>query len=152
MRAIRAMRARDGRGRAALLAIARGEDEVIAKAELGTLFDGLRAAVTIADQDFQIRFMNDRAAVYYAEDGGLELIGKDLLDCHPRDEHKALIRAAYDRYRAGDLTPTRYHHSQKEGEGNAPQSIVHIPLMVEGSFRGLAELIWNERADLVFDD
>lgn len=120
------------------------------RAALGDLFEGLRAAVTIADEDFQIRFMNDRAAAFYAEDGGLELIGKDLLDCHPRDEHKALIRAAYDRYRAGDLTPTRYHHSEKDG--SAPQSIVHIPLMVGGDFRGIAELIWNERADLVFDD
>lgn len=124
---------------------------MIDKAALGTLIDGLRAAVTLADEDFQIRFMNDRAEAFYADDGGLELIGKDLLDCHPREEHKALIRAAYDRYRAGDLTPTRYYHSQKE-EGDAPQSIVHIPLMVGGDFRGIAELIWNERADLVFDD
>ena len=59
-----------------------------------------------------------------------------------------MIRAAYARYRAGDLTPTRYH-AQKEG--GVLESIVHIPLMVEGQFRGIAELIWNERADLVFD-
>ncbi len=127
---------------------ARGGNAVIDKATLGTLFDGLRAAVTIADQDFQIRFMNDRAAAIYAEGGGAELIGKNLLDCHHRDEHKSMIRAAYARYRAGDLTPTRYH-AQKEG--GTPESIVHIPLMVEGQFRGIAELIWNERADLVFD-
>ncbi len=120
---------------------------MIDRAELGALFDGLRAGVTIADQNFQISFMNDRAAVFYAEDGGVELIGKNLLDCH-RDEHKSVIRAAYARYRAGDLTPTRYH-AQKEG--GAPESIVHIPLIVEGQFRGIAELIWNERADLVFD-
>ena len=121
---------------------------MIDKTALGTLFDGLRAAVTIADQDFQISFMNDRAAAFYAEDGGVELIGRNLLDCHDRDEHKAMIRAAYARYRAGDLTPTRYH-SQKEA--GALESIVHIPLMVEGRFRGIAELIWNERADLVFE-
>ena len=121
---------------------------MIDKAALGTLFDGLRAAVTIADQDFQISFMNDRAAVFYAADGGVELIGRNLLDCHHLDEHKSMIRAAYARYRAGDLTPTRYH-AQKEG--GALESIVHIPLMVEGQFRGIAELIWNERADLVFD-
>jgi len=120
---------------------------VIDKAALGTLFGGLRAAVTIADQDYQISFMNDRAAEFYAEDGGEKLIGRNLLDCH-RDEHKTVIRAAYDRYRAGDLTPTRCH-AQKEG--GSPESIVHIPLMVEGQFRGIAELIWNERADLVFD-
>jgi hypothetical protein len=120
---------------------------VIDKAALGTLFGGLRAAVTIADQDYQISFMNDRAVVFYAEDGGEKLIGRNLLDCH-RDEHKTVIRAAYDRYRAGDLTPTRYHAKKEDG---APESIVHIPLMVEGRFRGIAELIWNERADLVFD-
>jgi len=120
---------------------------VIDKAALGTLFGGLRAAVTIADQDYLISFMNDRAAVFYAEDGGEKLIGRNLLDCH-RDEHKTVIRAAYDRYRAGDLTPTRYR-AQKEG--GASESIVHIPVMVEGQFRGIAELIWNERADLVFD-
>ena len=121
---------------------------MIDKAELGSLFGGLSAGVTIADQDFLITFMNDRARVFYAEDGGVELIGRNLLDCHDRDEHKTMIRAAYARYRAGDLTPTRYH-AQKEG--GALESIVHIPLMVEGQFRGIAELIWNERADLVFE-
>jgi hypothetical protein len=53
---------------------------VIDKAALGTLFDGLRAAVTIADQDFQISFMNDRAAAVYAEDGGVELIWNERAD------------------------------------------------------------------------
>jgi PAS domain-containing protein len=130
-----------------ILEFLQGGGLVIDKAALGTLFGGLRAAVTIADQDYQISFMNDRAAEFYAEDGGEKLIGRNLLDCH-RDEHKTVIRAAYDRYRAGDLTPTRYH-AQKEG--GAPESIVHIPVMVEGQFRGIAELIWNERADLVFD-
>jgi len=30
--------------------------------------------------------------------------------------------------------------------------IVHIPLMVGGQFRGVAELIWGERSDLVFEE
>jgi PAS domain-containing protein len=119
---------------------------VIGKAELGALFDGLRAAVTISDQDFQISFMNDRAIVFYAKDGGAELIGKNLLDCHTA-EQQAVLRQAYARYRAGDFTPTRYRAQKEDG---APESIVHIPLMVEGQFRGVAELIWNERSDLVF--
>ena len=122
---------------------------MIDKSELGALFEGLRAAVTIADQDFQITFMNDQACAFYAEDGGAELVGKDLLDCH-NAEHAALIRDAYARYRAGDLTPTRYHRAQNED--GAPESIVHIPLIVEGQFRGIAELIWNERSDLVFEN
>ena len=125
----------------------RGRGAVIDRAELGSLFEGLRAAVTIADQDFHIRFMNDRAVAFYAEDGGAELIGKNLLDCHTV-EHQVVIRGAYARYRAGDLTPTRYHAKK---DGGVLESIVHIPLMVEGQFRGIAELIWNERSDLVFD-
>ena len=99
-----------------------GGGTVIDKAALGTLFDGLRAAVTIADQDYQISFMNDRAAEFYAEDGGEKLIGRNLLDCH-RDEHKTVIRAAYDRYRVCDLTPTRYHAQKEDG---ALESILHI--------------------------
>ena len=125
-----------------------GEDAVIDKATLGTLVDGVRAAVTITDQDFLISFMNDRAAAFYAEDGGTELIGSNVLDCHDRDEHKELIRAAYVRYRAGDLTPTRYRTQKEDG---AIEIVVHIPVMIEGQFRGVAELIWNERADLVFE-
>jgi len=120
---------------------------VIDKTELGALFGGLRASVTIANEDFLITFMNDRACTFYAEDGGAELVGKNLLDCH-NAEQAAVIRDAYTRYRAGDLTPTRYHRAQN-GD-SAPESIVHIPLIVEGMFRGIAELIWNERADLVF--
>ena len=119
---------------------------MIDRAELGALFDGLRASVTIADQNYRIRFMNDRSVAFYAEDGGAELLGKDLLDCHNAGQC-AVIRDSYARYRAGDLTPTRYH-AHKEGE--APESIVHIPLVVEGQFRGIAELIWTERAELVF--
>ena len=110
---------------------------MIDRAELGVLFDGLRASVTIADQDFRIRFMNDRSIAFYAEDGGAELVGKNLLDCH-NAEQGTVIRDAYARYRA-------------QKEDGAPESIVHIPLMVEGQFRGIAELIWKERADLVFD-
>ena len=70
---------------------------MIDKAELGALFEGLRASVTIADQDFQITFMNDRSCAYFAEDGGAELVGKNLLDCH-NAEQTAVIRDAYARY------------------------------------------------------
>ena len=120
---------------------------MIGQEELGALFAGLRAAVTLSDEDFRIGFMNDRAIAFYAEDGGVELIGKNLLDCH-RPEHQTVLRQAYARYRAGDLTPTRYRAQKKDG---AFESIVHIPLMVEGRFRGVAELIWTERSDLVFE-
>jgi hypothetical protein len=118
------------------------------RAELGALFDGLRAAVTIADENYQISFLNALANQFYADYGGAKLVGTDLLECH-KAEHQAVIREAYARYRAGDLTPTRY---RAEDDAGATTGIVHIPLMVGGQFRGVAELIWNERSDLVFED
>ena len=120
---------------------------MIDKEQLGKLFDGLRATVTIADENGRISFLNDLAVEHYGDRGGETLLGTDIYDCHnPESQEK--IRALYGRYRAGDLTPTRYH--QEKGDGRA-QSIVLIPILVEGRFRGVAELMWDERADLVFE-
>jgi hypothetical protein len=118
------------------------------RAELGALFDGLRAADTVADESYRISFMNDLAIQHYADGGGAKLVGSDLLECH-NAEHQVAIRQAYARYRAGDLTPTRY---RAQDDAGVATGIVHIPSMVGGRFRGVAELIWGERSDLVFEE
>ena len=114
--------------------------------ELGALFGGLRASVTVADEEFRIIFMNDLAIEHYDYGGGEALIGTDLLDCH-NAESQAMLREMYARYRAGDLIPTRYHEDKGDGLG---KSNVFIPLIVQGQFRGVVELIWKERSDPVF--
>jgi hypothetical protein len=120
---------------------------VIDQDELGALFGGLRAIVTIADQDGRIVFMNDLAIDHYADRGGEALFGTRLSDCHnPTSQSK--IRQLYTRYRAGDLIPTRYHEEKEDG---LAESIVVIPLVVRGQFRGVAELMWSERPELVFE-
>ncbi len=115
--------------------------------ELGTLFDGLRAAVTIADADYRIVFLNDLAIEHYASRGGEKLVGTSLLDCHS-PASQAKIRRIYARHQAGDMTPTRYHEKK---DGDRGESIVLIPLVVEGRFWGLAELLWPERDAWVFE-
>lgn len=120
---------------------------MIDRRELGSLFDGLRATVTVADEDGRIIFLNDLAIAHYADRGGRALIGTHLNDCHnPASQSK--IRQMYTRYRSGDLTPTRYHEEQ--GDGTA-RGIVVIPIIVEDQFRGIAELMWSERRELVFE-
>jgi PAS domain-containing protein len=120
---------------------------MIDRNELGALFDGLRAVLTVADEDGIIIFMNDLAIEHYGDRGGESLIGTSLHDCHnPTSQDK--IRQLYARYRAGDLTPTRYH--EEKGDSLA-ESIVLIPLIVAGQFRGVAELMWTERPELVFE-
>ncbi len=120
---------------------------MIAREELGALFDGLRAAITVADEDYRIDYLNDLAVKHYADRGGADLIGTDLLACH-NAQSQAQIRTIYARHREGDLTPTRYHELKEDGLG---ESIVLIPLVVDGQFRGIAELMWDERPELVFE-
>jgi DUF438 domain-containing protein len=120
---------------------------VIDQEEIGALFGGLRAVVTVADEDARIVFLNDLAVEHYDDRGGEALLGASLHDCHnPQSQEK--IRALYARYRAGDLTPVRYH--EEKGDGLA-ESIVLLPLVVDGHFRGVAELMWDERPGLVFE-
>ena len=115
--------------------------------ELGTFLGGLRVAVTVADETYRIVFMNDLALEHYAAQGGENLIGTDLLDCH-NAESQATLRHMVDRYRTGDLAPTRYRIAKQD---RRIQSIVLIPLIVDGQFKGIAELLWTEHPELVFD-
>lgn len=48
------------------------------------------AAITVTDAQGIILEMNDRAAASFADDGGLGLIGKNMLDCHPEPARKKL--------------------------------------------------------------
>lgn len=55
----------------------------------------LKAAITVCDRDGIALEMNDRAAETHAKDGGRDLIGKSLLDCHPgrsREVFEELLR------------------------------------------------------------
>jgi hypothetical protein len=116
--------------------------------ETHALLGGLRASVTVADEFFRIIFMNDLAIEHYAYGGGQALVGTNLLDCH-NAESQSMLRQMYARYLAGDLTPTRYRVDKGDDLG---KSIVFFPLIVRDQFRGVAELIWYERSDLVFEE
>jgi PAS domain S-box-containing protein len=53
--------------------------------------------ITICDPDGIILEMNDRAANLFAHDGGRELIGKNVLDCHPEPARSKLERILRER-------------------------------------------------------
>jgi len=39
----------------------------------------------VCDRKYKIIYMNDKAAEDHADDGGRDLVGKDLMECHPPD-------------------------------------------------------------------
>ena len=48
-------------------------------------FKELDAAVTVCDADGKILYMNSGSIKSFENDGGSDLIGKNLFDCHPGD-------------------------------------------------------------------
>ena len=46
-------------------------------------FDEINAAVTVCDAEGTILYMNKRSEKVFEKDGGKDLIGKSLFDCHP---------------------------------------------------------------------
>lgn len=51
--------------------------------ELPAWLNGIDVAVTVCDRRGVIVFMNEKSVRTFAADGGLALIGKNLMDCHP---------------------------------------------------------------------
>lgn len=50
----------------------------------------LPIAITVLDAEGIILEMNDKSAATFAADGGMELIGKSAMDCHPEPAHTKL--------------------------------------------------------------
>ena len=53
-------------------------------------FNNLPIAITIADADGKIIYMNDKSQKTFANDGGAELVGKNLFDCHNPDSNEIM--------------------------------------------------------------
>ncbi|MBU2445191.1 MAG: PAS domain-containing protein [Bacteroidetes bacterium] len=49
-----------------------------------------QCAITICDTDGVIIYMNDKAAKDFEKDGGQDLIGTNVLDCHPEPSKSQL--------------------------------------------------------------
>lgn len=87
-------------------------------------------AITVCDTSGVILSMNDRAAETFAADGGRDLIGRNILDCHPepaRTKTAELLRAG----RANIYT------IEKSGK---KKLIYQTPWFEGGAYRGLIEL------------
>ena len=57
-------------------------------------FEGFPGSIVVCDSNGIVLEMNERAAEAYREFGGKELVGKNLLDCHPepaRSKVKAML-------------------------------------------------------------
>jgi hypothetical protein len=88
------------------------------------------AAITVCDRNGIIVAMNDKACVSFAEDGGADLIGTNLIDCHPepsRTKVKELLAAG----------TANVYTIEKAG---IKKLIYQSPWYENGTYAGLVEL------------
>jgi hypothetical protein len=92
---------------------------------------GYPGAITVCDPDGIILFMNDMAIDSHKADGGRELLGKNVLDCHPQPALGTLERMMETR-------STNIYSVEKNGI----KKLVHqSPWYEEGHYRGFLELV-----------
>lgn len=87
-------------------------------------------AVTVCDKEGIILYMNDKAIATFAKYGGRDLIGKNLLDCHP-ESARSKLKAMMAERRTNIYTI----------EKNGVKKLIHqSPWYKDGEYLGFVEL------------
>jgi len=88
------------------------------------------AAVTVCDPQGVILAMNDKAALTYEEDGGYDLVGRNMLDCHPEQARIKTEKLLADREK-------NVYSIEKNG---IKKLIYQSPWFKDGDYAGIVEI------------
>ena len=89
------------------------------------------ASITIRDTDGVIIYMNDKSVEFFKKDGGRELIGKSLFDCHSEQSNKIIKELISEK-------KTNVYSIEKNG---IKKIIYQTPFIENGMMRGIVEMI-----------
>lgn len=89
-----------------------------------------QGAVTVCDRDGIILAMNDKSAAVFAADGGRQLLGRSLLDCHPEPARSKLAA----------LLESRQSNVYTIEKNGVKKLIYQSPWYRGGEYAGLVEL------------
>jgi transcriptional regulator with PAS, ATPase and Fis domain len=90
----------------------------------------IEAAVTVCDTKGIILYMNDKSILGFSNDGGSDLIGKNLLDCHPEPARSKLVTLLKD-------PKVNAYTIEKKG---IRKLIYQAPWYSDGVFSGFVEI------------
>ena len=88
------------------------------------------AAITVCDLNGKIIDMNDKSAITFNDDGGYELIGKNLHDCHSQNSSDTINKLISERR-------SNVYTIEKNG---IKKLIYQSPWFENGELKGLVEL------------
>lgn len=100
--------------------------------------DKLDVAVTVTDDSGRIIYMNDKAARTFEKQGGRELIGTGLSDCHSDRSNRIIA----------EIIRTRTNNVYTIEKNGKKKLIFQAPWPAEGAFGGLVELSIELPAEL----
>ncbi len=86
-------------------------------------------AVTVCDREGVILAMNDRSAASFGKEGGRELIGRNLIDCHP-EPAKSKVRG---------MLASGKHNAYTIEKNGVWKLIYQAPWYEKGEYRGFVE-------------
>ena len=92
-------------------------------------FKEVNLAVTICDKEGKILEMNDKSRKTFLKPGQEDLIGKNVLDCHPEPAHSLLADMLQN-------PRTNVYTIEKKG---VKKLIYQTPWYVEGEFMGFMQ-------------
>ncbi len=88
------------------------------------------ASITVCDQEGIILALNEKGCATFADEGGADLIGTNLLDCHP-EPSRTLVE---------ELLKSRRSNVYTIEKGGIKKLIYQSPWYEHGKFAGLVEL------------
>lgn len=92
--------------------------------------EGFPGAITVCDKAGIILYMNDAAALTFVKDGGRDLIGQNVLDCHPEPSRTMLA----------DLLATEGSHTYTTEKAGKKKLISQVPWYDAGEYAGMVEV------------
>jgi len=95
------------------------------------------SAVTVCDAEGIILEMNDKTAETFVMDGGLNLIGKNLIDCHPEPSKSKLL----------EMLKTQTKNIYTIEKNGKKKMIYQTPWYENGKYSGFVEI----SIDIPFD-
>jgi len=87
--------------------------------------------VTICDKDGIIVAMNDRSIDLFSDDGGANLLGKSLLDCHPEPSKSKLLH----------MLKYQLSNTYIEDHNDHKRFVHETPWYVNGEYCGFIEIL-----------
>jgi transcriptional regulator with PAS, ATPase and Fis domain len=93
--------------------------------------DSFPGSITVCDREGRMVEMNLASAQFYAADGGLALLGSDLLDCHPEPSRTKLSQMM-------ESQQANIYTSERAGQ---KKLVCHVPWYQDGVYAGYVELM-----------